>query len=176
MKLTQAERLIVTMLTDLAKPADKRELDFEFIGKAVRSGQEWAIDGEYPILAGEGEGNGSENATFVGDVLSMWQGLEHSASNFSDIDWETYESFMGRRGRSVKFPGFDGNNEYDLLGAARFLVEELGRFSTFKGRELNSHMPSADRYRRMLEKYSAVRDKGEYGKLGPEDLAQVVSA
>lgn len=33
-------------------------------------------------------------------------------------------------------PGFDGNNEGDEYSAAQFLVDEMGRFGSYKGRAM----------------------------------------
>ena len=50
-----------------------------------------------------------------------------------------------------KFIGFDGNNEGELMGIATFTVQDMKRFSDFKGRDLNSHSPMATRYGRMAK-------------------------
>ena len=42
------------------------------------------------------------------------------------------EAAVGIRGKNLKFHGFDGNNEPECMGIARFLVEQLGRFTDFK--------------------------------------------
>ena len=54
--------------------------------------------------------------------------------------------------------GFDGNHEVEYLGAARFLIDELDRFSRFKGRGLNSHSQlSVQRYRQMFRVFEPLR-------------------
>jgi uncharacterized protein len=54
---------------------------------------------------------------------------------------------------SVEFSGFDGNNESTRLGYCRFLCDRRHRrFENLnRGDDFNSHMPTMDGYRRMLE-------------------------
>jgi uncharacterized protein len=40
---------------------------------------------------------------------------------------------------------------------ALFLVDEMDRFSRFKDRDLNSHHPTYDRYRRMVQLFEPMR-------------------
>jgi uncharacterized protein len=57
----------------------------------------------------------------------------------------------------LRFPGFDGNNEADLLGYARYYIEDLGHYKRLGITYLNSHHPTIDTYRRMLEEYRKVQ-------------------
>jgi uncharacterized protein YfbU (UPF0304 family) len=59
------------------------------------------------------------------------------------------------------FAGFDGNNETQYMGFARFLIEKQGKFSEQeqylrKNDNLNSHMPMIGKYQRMLEKAKSI--------------------
>ena len=60
-------------------------------------------------------------------------------------------------GKDPKFFGFDGNYESEYMSIARFLVEKMGRFETFKGRDFNSHVPVVDRYRVMTAAFEPMR-------------------
>jgi len=53
-------------------------------------------------------------------------------------------------GETVRFEGFDGNNETAHMSTARFIIKHLDKFEAFKDRDLNSHSPSLDMHRRML--------------------------
>ena len=57
----------------------------------------------------------------------------------------------------ARFSGFDGNNELEYISVARFLIDHLDSFTDFKGRDLNSHMPSIDRYSRMFLVFEPMR-------------------
>jgi uncharacterized protein len=60
--------------------------------------------------------------------------------------------------KTLKSYGFDGNNESDLLGIARLLVDHMGRWSRFKDRDLNSHMPRRGTYERMLQAFEPMKE------------------
>jgi tryptophanyl-tRNA synthetase len=70
---------------------------------------------------------------------------------------------------------FDGNNETEYMGAAYVLINDLDRFSMFKGRHLNSHMPSLETYKRMLEVYLPIRRSGSFGQLNAEQIIQILN-
>jgi len=50
MTFTTAEKLQIAMMCDLAKPEQKRELDYDFIRDAVESDDIWAVAWRYPGL------------------------------------------------------------------------------------------------------------------------------
>jgi uncharacterized protein YfbU (UPF0304 family) len=60
-------------------------------------------------------------------------------------------------GKDPQFRGFDGNNESEYMSVASFLINDLERFEEFKGRSMNSHMPSIETYRRMLSAFEPMR-------------------
>jgi uncharacterized protein YfbU (UPF0304 family) len=98
-----------------------------------------------------------EEARYVVGVLEMWNFIEGAYESFSDEEKKALLNELGVRAEGVRFPGFDGNTETIQLGIARFLIESMGRFQAFKGRGLNSHRPTEDRYRRMLERFAPMR-------------------
>ncbi len=63
------------------------------------------------------------------------------------------------------------------MHVARLLVNELDKFSRFKGRELNSHFPSVDIYNRLLAVWRPMWDlkvkSGTY-ELSANDLIDVL--
>ena len=73
------------------------------------------------------------------------------------------------------FAGFDGNNESELYSIATFLINDMGRFTKFKGRELNSHTHTRERYRRMLSVFLPLRTTLHGGALSVEQLIQVMT-
>jgi hypothetical protein len=83
------------------------------------------------------------------DILSMYQEMNDC--------YEKLDDKSGIDQRDLKFPGFDGNNEAELLAYARYYVEDLGRFSRLGITYLNSHSPVIEMYQRMLEEYRKVQ-------------------
>ena len=93
----------------------------------------------------------------VVDVLDMWAFIEEGYELLTDADKARIESEAEPFGKYVTFPGFDGNYETERLGIARFLIDKMGRFERFKGRDLNSHHPTTVTYDRMLEVFEPIR-------------------
>jgi uncharacterized protein len=83
--------------------------------------------------------------------------LETSYKELPPADKARIEAEAEPYGKHVEFIGFDGNNETNYMSVARFLIDDLDRFSIFRGRELNSHMPSIHTYRRMLAVFIPMR-------------------
>jgi hypothetical protein len=79
-------------------------------------------------------------------------------------------------GKNLRFRGFDGNNETEYLGVSRFLIEHLDRFTHFKGRDLNSHMPSIEAYRRMYEVFKPMRNSLGRGELNASQIIEILKA
>ena len=78
----------------------------------------------------------------------------------SEKDKEQFESELG----DVEFTGF---YEPDHQSIADFLIDDMGRFRRFKGRDFNSFMPTLiDVHRRMLAIFKSMRRETDLG-LGP---------
>lgn len=86
----------------------------------------------------------------------MWTLIETSYDRLPADDKERIKADGNPSVREARFSGFDGNHETEQMGIALFLVEELGRYANFKGRHLNSHMPSLDGYERMLTAFQPL--------------------
>jgi uncharacterized protein YfbU (UPF0304 family) len=87
----------------------------------------------------------------------MWSFLERGFASLSKEDKDKVAAEAGPFGKHVVLSGFDGNGEAEYIGVARFLIDRLDRFTSFKGRDLNSHCPSLDMHRRMLSVFEALR-------------------
>lgn len=127
------------------------EINPDFLANALSDGHNWAIKWEKPGIFSTREDD-PENVSFVCEVLEMWDTLEYSFEKLSKKEKErvTSEKFL-------RFPGFDGNNENELLGIAQFLVESMNRFERFKKTVVNSHMPTVDTYKRMLNAHRYLK-------------------
>ena len=99
----------------------------------VSSGNTWALEWKYPGVFQE-SGKAPAEVGFVADVLTMWERLEYLVGELDARETAELEEKAGPFGRQVSFPGFDGNNEADLLSIFGIFVEHLGRWQCFKGR------------------------------------------
>lgn len=123
----------------------------------------------------ENDGLSPEACAIVLDVLSMYWVLTKYQRQHPE-DKEITDHPWG------KFHGFDGNDETEspLMGFAQFLIEKQGRFvdvDLTKG--LNSHMPTAGQYVKMLYVYEA-KIKGHrmagYEGLTRDDYLAILNA
>lgn len=116
----------------------KDGIDPKFVQEAISTGNTWALRSELPGIFEGGEAK-EEVIKEVFDILDMWSFIEGSYSRFGKTDKDKVKTEAGPLGADVRFRGFDGNNETDHLSVARFLIDQMGRYSEFHKRNLNSH-------------------------------------
>ena len=157
---SDGEKLLLFMMRDMYKhlKMTNTEIDPEFISEVILGGHYWAPKWDMQGLFHDYEDN-PQDVSFVVDILDMWDFIESSYDELSEKDKERLKKEADPFGKHVKFMGFDGNNEASYIGIARFLIEKMGRFSSFKKRELNSHMPTVGTYRGMLSVFEPMRSK-----------------
>jgi len=91
-----------------------------------------------------------ERCEYVMNILNMYRALDRSYNELTDKS--------GIDPKAIRFFGFDGNNESDLLSFAGFLRED-GRFQESLKGDLNSHSMTEHRYNKMLERFKAISEK-----------------
>jgi uncharacterized protein YfbU (UPF0304 family) len=170
-KFSDGERLIVSMLVDISQHLKIKDgIDHEFMAEAIFGGHSWALRRKFMGLF-PGYEDDPRDVAFVGDVLDMWDRLESGYAKLSKKDKERVAKEAEPWG-DVHFTGFDGNTESALMSIARFRVDKMEHFPRFKGRDLNSHLPCVDTYRRMLGEYTPIsRNLGS----GDPGLNQIIS-
>ena len=175
-KLGDGEKLILLMLCELFKQLKlKSEIDPEFVEAAIHGGHYWGLDWKYPGIF-HCHDDAKAVVTEVVDVLDMWSFLESGFGKLSKKDKDRVAAEAASFGKHVVFAGFDGNNESEHLGVADFLIEELDRFSGFKGRDLNAHMPTIDGYRRMLSIFEPIRGTLTGRDLNAPEIIEILKA
>lgn len=159
MELSNGEKLILLMLSEIYEYLKiDGDIDPQFVREAIFSENTWGLAWKYPGIIGSGKNATPPVVNEVADILEMWQMLEASYNRLPPADKARVEKEAEPFGSHVRFRGFDGNHETKYMGVAEFLVNDLEKFSIFKGRDLNSHMPSLDIYRRMLAIYKSIRN------------------
>jgi uncharacterized protein len=154
MKLSDGEKLILMVLADMYKHLEiKGEFDPDFISATISGGHLWGLRWKYTHIPFETSENPPEVSETV-DILDMWSFLEESYGKLSPADNQKVEKEANRT--SVRLFGFDANNE-DHYFIARYLIEQLGRYPSFRGRDLNSPSPRIDGYRRMYRVFEPIR-------------------
>jgi uncharacterized protein YfbU (UPF0304 family) len=182
-RLNNTDKLTIWMLSkilenQIGQRQDQRDSKYDMktinlIQEAIYGGHFWALGWELTGVIHE-HVDDPKKVRAVVDILDMWAFVESAYKRFSKADKKRIEDEVGFRGKDPKFYGFDGNNETEYMSIARFLVEQLGRFEHFKGRDFNSHMPTVSRYLRMAEAFESIR-KGLTGRaMSPDEVIQLL--
>jgi len=106
---------------------------------------------------------------YVTDILNLYRALDRSYNELDDKS--------GIDPDDIRFDGFDGNNESDLLSFAEFLKEE-GRFKESLKGDLNSHSMTEHRYDRMLDRFKAISQKHDVAAqwdLSKDEIKQIIA-
>lgn len=174
MKISDSERLILLMLCEIHQALKIKDgFDADFLSKALIDGHAWAIRHEYSHVLPR-EDDPAEMVKEVQDILDMWRVIETSYGELDPAGKKALEDAVPIFGKNPTFDGFDGNNETEHMSIYQFLVEDMGRWSEFKGRDKNSHMPLLPNYQRMLSVFGPMRSKMLHLKLSLDQLAEVL--
>lgn len=175
MNFSNEQKLVITLLTDIhAALGVKNSVDPMFVQRMVLGGDSWALSWQYPTLF-EGVDTPPE-VGFVANVLTMWEAIEYRYLGLDSEEREQLSQLAGVFGQDPKFRGFDGNNEAQLRSIVHILIDDLGRWQHFKGRETNSHMESAPGYRRMLAVYDRILGNDYEFRPSIEAFAELLNA
>ena len=172
---SDGEKMLMLMMGDLFKAMKIKnsEMNPEFLAKVIYGGHYWApkwdIQGVFHDHVDD-----PRDVTHVVDVLDMWSFIEEAYERLNPAQKKTLTEDVGPWLTDVKFSGFDGNNESSQMSIARFLVEEMNRFSRFKGRDMNSHSETYDRYRSMVVLFEPMRASLVGGGLSLQQLVTLL--
>src|SRR5260370_4768904 len=171
---TNPEKLIMWMLSEIMKGQKNYERDtVELIQQAIYGGHFWALDWELTGIM-HNHVDSKKVVRLVGDVLDMWELIERAYKGFNAADKKRIATEGGPLGKDPKFIGFDGNTEGEYMSIARFLVEKIGRFESFKGRDFNSHVPVLDRSHVMSAAFEPRRTRLLGRELSIGELIEVL--
>lgn len=174
--LGNGERLIVLMLCQLLKHLKvDGDIDPKFVEDVIYGGHFWAFDWEYQGIF-HSHVDSEAVLSEVVDILGMWSFLESGFKELSQQDKDKVAAEAEPFGKRVVFNGFDGNNEGQYIGIAKFLINKLDRFTDFKGRDLNSHFPSVDMHRRMFAVFGPIRQNLIGRGLTATEIIQILRA
>lgn len=174
MKLSDGEKLILVMLSEIHQRLEiENGVDSTFVLSAILEGNLWALKERLPGIF-HGYEPAPDVVAEVVEIMEMWDRVEFSYTALSPDDKMRVAKEAVPFGEHVEFTGFDGNGEPGYVGVARFLVNDLERFSAFKGRDLDSHLPLClSAYRRMLTIY---RNTSGTPELGATELINILKA
>ena len=162
------------MLADIQEHIGTKDSpDPAFIKEVISGGHFRALDWEFP-------GNFSSKEVTeqvvqeVGEILTMWEHIEEAHTALGQAEKDDLAAKAHPFGVEPSFRGFDGNNETEHMSVAGLMIEKMGRFTHFAGRDMNSHMPSLDAYERMLKAYEPHRRGFSSAAFGVDELAKIL--
>ena len=175
--ISDGEKIILMMLRDLYKhqKISDGEIDPDLIAQTIWGGHYWGLKEKLPGLL-HGRTDNPQDVSEVVDVLTMWYFIESGYEGLEEKDRTRIELEAKPYGKHVKFLGFDGNSESDYLEIAYYLINKLGRFTNFSGRDLNAHMPNIDAYRRMLVAFRLMYPLPAGGELSVSQIIDLLKA
>jgi uncharacterized protein YfbU (UPF0304 family) len=175
---SDGEKLIAMMLGEMIKKLNiEVETNVDLVQKAILGGHYWALGWEMPGIF-HGHADKQSRVRFVVDVLDMWSFIEEAFEKLGKGERKRLATEADPFGEHVEFPGFDGNNESEHFGIARFLVDDLQRFSRFREghRDLNSHSPTLEPYGRMLRAFEPIRKTLIGRRLSVDELVTILNS
>lgn len=171
MKPTNPEKLMLLMLSDIYEKLNLTDVNAKLIRSAIHSENTWAIDWGSP-----GAEPPPPLVIEVVKYLDMWTFLEAAYASFDATNKARVATEAHPFGNPVRFSGFDGNNEGELFSIARILIDDMDRFTNFKGRDLNSHAELRSNYARMYEVFEPIRATLHMGGMSPSQVIDVMKA
>ncbi|MGK7056889.1 YfbU family protein [Bradyrhizobium sp. 1050_B9_N1_2] len=173
MKLSDGEKLILLMLADMYKAMKvKGEFDPEFISRTIFDNQLWGFNWRFTGIPFE-RGDDPPAVTETANILDMWWFIQAAHQKLSAADKERLKKEAHPFGEDMQFPGFDANNE-EHYGIARYLVEDLKRFTSVATRDFNSHMQSVPGYLRMYRVFEPMRATLHNRSLSADELIAIL--
>lgn len=180
-----SEKLILWMLAQVrrdqinARPNQENNIfdmkDIELIEKSIYGGHFWALDWEMVGIL-HNHIDDPKMVSFVVGVLDMWVFIERAYKSFEEEEKQRLINEVGSWAEDPKFIGFDGNNESEYKSIALFLVEEMQRFTDFKGRSMNSHTHTVKRYSKMLSLFKDIRPNLIGRELNIDEFIQILKS
>ena len=172
--LGHSDRLIVWLITELMRTSMHAGIDkgqVQVIQRALLGGHYWALPWEMSGVF-HTHADSPRDVEFVVNVLDMWTFVESAYAKLSPVEQERVKTESNRS--TPQFFGFDGNNESTLMGIAQFMVRDMDRFSQFKTREFNSHMPMRGGYARMYALFEPIRKTLVGRELSADELVTLL--
>ena len=174
MELRDSEKLILFMLCEIYERVSiKDSVDPALVKEAIHSGNTWALKSQYPGIFDASESKQSV-ITEVNNYLGMWSYLERGFGALTPAEKKRVEKEV--KPFEVRFRGFDGNSESQYTNAANFMIDYLDRSAEFNDRDLNSHMPLVEAYRRMYALFEPMRGSLAGRNLDGAEIIKIIKA
>lgn len=143
-ELTDKERLLLANQYEILATLNDDD-NYALMAETLRAGHKWLYDQFFDSIS---ENLPDSQAQHVLRILGVYGDLQASYHDLADKS--------GIDEKELTFPGFDGNNESELLSFADSLIKHR-RFELTLGKTArNSHMPTSDIYGRMIQRWQEL--------------------
>ena len=175
MKLSNAEKLILVMLSDITEKLHiDHGIDPKLVKSAIHSGNAWGLDWKYPGL-GESDEPAPATAQEVTNLLEMWTYIEEAYKTLNSDEKSRVKAEAGLSG-PPRFGGFDRDGELELNNIAYFLIYDLKLFKRFKLDTLDAVTPKLPEYKRLYKVWSSVKPLLAGEGLSADQLIKILKA
>ena len=164
MNLSRLERwLLSNQLEILEALYPEKAADYQEVREAIEHGYELHLDDFAQHI--DEDAMTREECVLVIDILDMYSTLQQSYKSLGDN--------TGIDAAHLQFYGFDGNRETKYMFYARYFCKlDGGRFRSLqRSADFNSHVPSLDRYQRMVQAWKQSADRSLLSK---EDMIRIL--
>lgn len=170
MTMTPGEKLLALLLCDLLRaPQERSEIKPDFVARAVDSGNLWALKWSYSAILYSNdipEAVASQAMEHMRTCLV----LEQAWARFPD----DARAYLCRRFRHLDeaghvFVGYDEGTELAFATASDFMINEMGLFQEFAGREQlhaeRSRGPRVESYKLMSVMLRVIHERRDSADL-----------
>jgi uncharacterized protein len=169
MEMDKVQRLMLVNQYRILALLDPEQADYyNRAATVIESGYQITLTDPFRHLS---DPMSEDDCRLVYRILTMYTTLQQS--------YEALEDKAGLEPSDVVFRGFDGNNEGEYLGYARFLMEQEDKYGHLKlvGKSLNSHAPVLPGYRRMVAVWEPMQKALKVdGELTAEQIRTILDA
>jgi uncharacterized protein YfbU (UPF0304 family) len=140
--LTPKDRLILANQYEILGLLTK-DAHFTRLAGNLRDGHKWIYEKAHALEIADDLSD--ETTEHVLSILGIYSDLRDSYKDLADK--------TGIDERDVLFPGFDGNNEGELLHFAQALSQNGNYTTTIGEHAISSHMRTTQMYQRMIQEW-----------------------
>ncbi len=173
MHLSPAEKLMMLMLSDIAKEKDERILNYNLIDQMLLNDEHWNID--WDIFLESIRKYGMPKSKLVTDILDMCLMLCDSYRHLTDS--EKAEFLVFNDGQPFVFHGFSPTDEPDYYALEQSYLYNIEYYKQLRDHEyLNIEGLRLPRYLRMLELFNQIKAQSPHIKrLSKEGMIGLIS-
>lgn len=173
MKLSNAEKLILVMLSDISEKLHiDHGIDAKLVKSAIHSDNLWGLDWKYPGL-GTTDKPAPAAVNDITHILEMWSYIEEGYKELTSDEKTRVKNDAGLSG-PPRYVGFDRDLEQEFDSIANFLIYDLKMFKKFKHDSDDSRGAKMPDYKKMLKVFETIKPELGLRHLNPVQLVSIL--